>query len=502
MFLSLVDSPNPLRNAFARLPAQSHMRMAFRYAIGIACWLCGLASLVVLFGETAWGQASWEYSPYANKVWLVTDGSPRLEEAVLDAKRELPAWSDSRMLYVWDLAVNAAPEKMAARVREGFDGLTAVEILSLQPKCLEGDKLFLVLLQDGGGDIDIQVCEVDCRTRNVGVAVSRKASSLNLVVPTIAELLIKAFSPTTKIETIEDVAVKTRLRAGGMIVDPQSPALVEAGQVLVPVIRRDDRNGDPMKNGILPLAWTVLSVKTRLDSLLVCELTSGFRTGIPTKVGARTVRYAVLAKPQLESTHVVLRSRGRGQLLAGYEVFSRADADSEAQLLGVTDWRGSIEIPSTNGELMVLIVKNGNQLLARLPLVPGYQGEAIATTIEDDARLEAEGFVQSFQGRIMDLVARREILASRMRKRIEEKKFDDAAKLLEEFRTLENRADLKKTIDVQQQAITSKDKLTQARIDKLIGNANKLNLRFLDPELGNVLAKELKAATDKAKDGT
>ena len=102
----------------------------------------------------------------------------------------------------------------------------------------------------------------------------------------------------------------------------------------------------------------------------------------------------------------------------------------------------------------------------------------------------------------MDLVARREILASRMRKRIEEKKFDDAAKLLEEFRTLENRADLKKTIDIQQQAITSKDKLTQARIDKLIGNANKLNLRFLDPELGNVLAKELKAAIDKAKEGT
>lgn len=502
MFSSLPAPTKTSHSAYGSSPKRAFLRETVRGLFHLALWLCGFVGLVFCSGAKAWGQASWEYSPYANQVWLVTDGSPRLEEVVRDAKRGLPAWSESRMLYVWDLAVSEAPEKIAARVREGLEGLTAGEILSLQPKCLGGDKLFLVLLRDAGSDIEVQVCEVDCRTRNVGVAVERKVSSLPIVVPTIGELLIKSFSPTTKIETIEDVAVKTRLRAGGMIVDPQSPALVEAGQVLVPVIRRDDRNGDPMKNGILPLAWTVLSVKTRLDSLLVCELTSGFRTAIPTKIGARTVRYAIVAKPQLESTHVVLRSRGRGQLLAGYEVFSRADADSEAQLLGVTDWRGSIEIPSTNGELVVLIVKNGNQLLARLPLVPGYQAEAIATTIEDDARLEAEGFVQSFQGRIMDLVARREILASRMRKRIEEKKFEDAAKLLEEFRTLENRADLKKTIDIQQQAITSKDKLTQARIDKLIGNANKLNLRFLDPELGNVLAKELKAATDKAKDGS
>jgi len=502
MYQLLSDPSKEIRSALGSLAEQALLRGTVQVLFRLSLWLFGLMGLVLGSEATAWGQASWEYSPYANQVWLVTDGSRRLEEVVRDAKRELPAWSESRMLYVWDLAVSEAPEKIAARVREGLERLTAGEILALQPKCLEGDKLFLVLLQDEGSDIDVQVCEVDCRTRNVGVAAARKVASLPIVVPTIGELLLKSFSPTTKIETVEDVAVKTRLRAGGMIVDPQSPALVEAGQVLVPVIRRDDRNGDPMKNGILPLAWTVLAVKTRLDSLLVCELTSGFRTAIPTKIGARTVRYAVVAKPQLESTHVVLRSRGRGQLLAGYEVFSRADADSEAQLLGVTDWRGSIEIPSTKGELMVLIVKNGNQLLARLPLVPGYQAEAIATTIEDDARLEAEGFVQSFQGRIMDLVARREILASRMRKRIEEKKFDDAAKLLEEFRTLENRADLKKTIDIQQQAITSKDKLTQARIDKLIGNANKLNLRFLDPELGNVLAKELKAATDKAKDGS
>lgn len=491
-------------NSRSDLPAMDSRtaeRMRAENCLGIVGRL-GIQLVVVLLGilsvSNAWGQASWEYSAYESRLWLVTDGSPQLQGIEQQVRDELPAWTESRLLGVWDLKIEEPTINMRARLREGFAQVETADILAIEPKSLLGDKLYLIMLEDLGSGFQVGVREVDCRTRDVGAMLSVTVGHVEMIVPTIESLLLKAFTPITKIESIEDVAVKARLRAGGMIVDPQSPALVEPGQVLVPVLRRDDRNGEPLKNGVQPVAWTTLLVKTRLDSIVVCELTSGFRSPMPTKVGARTSRYAVVAKSQLDSTHVVLRSRGRGQLLAGYEVFSKSNSEAEAKLVGVTDWRGSLEVPSTDGKLQVLIVKNGNQLLARLPLVAGYQAEAFATTIEDDARLEAEGFVQAFQGRIMDLVARREIIASRLRKRIEEKKFDEASKLLEDFRALENRSDLKKSLDVQQQAITSKDRLTQARIDKLLGDANKLNLRFLDPEMGNTLAKELDAAKQKA----
>jgi hypothetical protein len=167
--------------------------------------------------------------------------------------------------------------------------------------------------------------------------------------------------------------------------------------------------------------------------------------------------------------------------------------------LGVTDWRGSIEVPRGDILVRTLYVKNGNQLLARLPLVPGDEHEVVATTIEDDFRLQTEGFVTALQGRVTDLVARREILAARFRKRLTEAKLGDAEALLEEYRGLESRDELLKELDKHQGQIADNDaaldKLTQARIAKLMGEARKLLLnKYLDPETKNVLAKELEKA--------
>ena len=211
-------------------------------------------------------------------------------------------------------------------------------------------------------------------------------------------------------------------------------------------------------------------------------------------------RLAVVARPRLPATRVVLQSRDKDpHPLTGYEVYVKGIDDQPTQLLGVTDWRGSIEVPRGDVLVRTLYVKNGNQLLARLPLVPGDEPEAVAKTIEDDFRLQTEGFVTALQARVTDLVARREILAARIRKRLTEGKLADAEKLLEEYRKLESRDDLLKELDAQQGQITDNDaaldKLTRTRIGKLMGEARKLLLnKYLDPESKNVLAKELEKA--------
>jgi hypothetical protein len=92
----------------------------------------------------------------------------------------------------------------------------------------------------------------------------------------------------------------------------------------------------------------------------------------------------------------------------------------------------------------------------------------------------------------VDLVARRELLAARIRSRLKENQTAEAQKLLDEFRKLETRNDLSRELEQTRQRLASKDRLTQSRIDKLFADARQLlQLRALGDELLAQLTRDL-----------
>jgi hypothetical protein len=204
-------------------------------------------------------------------------------------------------------------------------------------------------------------------------------------------------------------------------------------------------------------------------------------------------RLALLVRPQFESTTLALKSRGEApRPLAGYDVFAKLDGDGESALLGQTDWRGQIELPRGDGSLQVFHIRNGTQLLARLPIVPGHERLLEAPLVDDDGRLQAEGAVAALHTRALDLAARREILAARFRTRLAERKFDEAQALLDDFRKLEGRSDLTRSLDQERQYFQAYDRLTQQRIDKLLSEARQLlTVKALSDDMVTVLAAEL-----------
>jgi hypothetical protein len=115
-----------------------------------------------------------------------------------------------------------------------------------------------------------------------------------------------------------------------------------------------------------------------------------------------------------------------------------------------------------------------------------------ARIVDDDARLAAEGYIDALSSRALDLVARREILAARIRARLKEGQLDEAQQLLDEFRRLETRSDLSRDLDAYRQQLTSDDKLTQDRINRLFTEAQKFLLsRPLSDELLSQLTREV-----------
>jgi hypothetical protein len=260
----------------------------------------------------------------------------------------------------------------------------------------------------------------------------------------------------------------------------------------VPIIRRNDRLGEPLANGIQQARWTFLTVAGRKGNQLQCQVASGMTSPLGGRSSARTLRLALLAKPRLDATDLAVVTEGDKPIsLGGYEVYSKPPDSEDAELLGVTDWRGRIRIAPKPNPLQILYIRNGGRLLARLPVVAGLEPLLTAVVTNDDPRLLAEGYVKGLQNRVMDLVARRELYTARFRRHLQKKEYDQAKTLLEEFRGLENRSDLARQLDQTAQRIKSPDRRVQAKIDQLFTDTRQLLLKFLDQRTTNVLADEL-----------
>jgi hypothetical protein len=458
---------------------------------GITACLLALFCALAVWSRPVSAQESWEYSPYQVQIWLVLPDDPTWRVGNFEQlKQVLLGRAESKFGPSWECVVDQAPDTIAGEVRIALADLKVDQVQSVVPQGFKADKIYLVAIAEDIGSFLVRIRELDYRARQFGMVRELDVPQRDALPWRIWDGIVQAFTPIAKIERVDKMDVTARIKAGGLITEDDSAAWIRTGAALLPVIRRNDRFGEPANNGISRVAWTMLEVLEQDGVQLKCKLHTGYRSPIPSKGTARLERLALLVQPQFPSTRLHLRSRDKQAVpLVGYEVWRKTQG-LEGELIGRTDWRGDIELPREEaGQLQTLLIKSGGQLLARLPLVPGQEPRMEAAVVNDDLRVQAEGILQSFQSRIMDLEARRQITAIRMRAKIKERKFDEAQQLLEEFRTIDTREQMKRLLD--QQVIRSNDPTTQKRIEKLFVDANTLLFKFLDPNMGIALQTEL-----------
>jgi hypothetical protein len=222
------------------------------------------------------------------------------------------------------------------------------------------------------------------------------------------------------------------------------------------------------------------------------------------RISASVVKMALKVRPRGQTTKIQLLSRDETPVpLEGYEIFAKKPLpkDSEvknmAKRLGLTDWRGIIEVQRDDLPLRLLYVKNGTYLMARLPVVPGYEETQSVELPSDDKRLEAEAFVKGMESTVMDLVARREILTARIRRRIGEGKLDQARELLEEIKSFQTKDDLEILLTNRQQSgLSSADERQQRLIDQMLSGTRILLNKYLDPDKLVALQREVEEAEE------
>ena len=210
--------------------------------------------------------------------------------------------------------------------------------------------------------------------------------------------MCEAFAPLAQVGAVDTAnkRVTLRLRAAALPARDRDFLQVRPGDLFQPVVRYNDREGNPRRITIVP--WTYLEVNDVDQASLECTLRSGLRTPLSGRLRGRVDRLALgVVVPQMP-TRLILKSRVEPeQVLAGYDVYVQALDSKATKFLGRSDRRGSVTIEPDDPPLRLLVIKHGGILLARLPVVPGIHAELDALVADDEQRLEAEGYLAGLQ---------------------------------------------------------------------------------------------------------
>jgi hypothetical protein len=456
-----------------------------------------LTSVACMTGRPRAGcaQAVWELTPYQFHVCLAVQPTPELPPRVIDEMgMNLTDRVDGSVGAAWNLTVS---EPEATLRRAMLADLENVGVDAIPKEILENDKVTLVTISPEVIGFRVAARELDVRTQTFSAVVEKDVFQGALLSDALFSAVVEAFAPLALIKTSEGEKVELRLRAGRLAPRDASLLAVHPGAIFRPVIRYDDREGKPKK--ILPLPWSYLAVEEVDESRLICQLYSGLHSALAGRRRGRVQELALAVKPPAKPTRLVIRARtGSNRPLGGYDVFLQKPGEKATEWLGRTDLAGSILIPPAPQLLHVIYIRNGGQLLAKLPLVPGVEESVEAAVIDDDQRLAAESVIMAAQEELVDLVTRRAVLAARISAAIKAGKADEADEFLVQLYGLRTRDQFTQQLDQERQKLMSEDPLIRRRVDLMFDKVRKLIVQYLDPNEVDKLGDQVRAAKEAA----
>jgi hypothetical protein len=311
----------------------------------------------------------------------------------------------------------------------------------------------------------------------------RKVAQSSFLEEACFETLTEVFCPLATVASLPDNDAQVQLifKGSALPLSADSQRFVTPGELFQPLLRRTDRSGVLMENGIIPVPWTYVSAAQEEQGRWLADIHSGIRRPFGIQRG-RVEQLAVALRNRLGPTQVRFHARADQKLpLTGYEVFLDAPG-SAPRPLGITDADGMITIPPPkNGPLSMVLLRSEGQVLAKVPVPPGSES-VIETPIADNtARLRAHAEAQVIREQLVDVVARRAIMMARVRALLKSQRVDDARKLMAELDALPSSTDFARSLDALQKRIPeTKDPTVKRNIDKLFTSTRELLGKFLD----------------------
>lgn len=481
-----------------RLKVPPQRRAAF-------CRFLLLAAMIHFLAEGALAaSAVWDIAPYRIRAMLTITPAAGASGARADA---LCAGIAERSTTVvgahWAFTATSAPPGINEMVLSDFTHETANLDKETVLEAIEDqdlDKVLLVRVDYDERAWTIRAVDFDVRTQLFGTPAVQRVSHRVRLIDGVFQTILQAFAPLASVETVDQKDTATlRLRAGAAPVRDPHLSLVRPGSIFRAAVRVNDAKGKVKR--IEGVDWTFLVADKIEGAHVDSRLITGLRGPLGSRKRGRTEQLALTVRPPAATTRLDLRSADKEpRIMAGCQVFSHPVDSKKTDLLGASDPRGAFIVEPGDGGVRVLMIKSGDTIIARLPMLPGMLPEMTARIPDDERRLQVEGYITGFQEEFVDMIARRQVLVARIRSRIKSGKKEEAEKLIDQLRQMTAQQDFGENLQAARQRLISNDKKTQKQIDKLFTDTQTVVNRFFDPRQVDTLERELAGRAPKEED--
>ncbi len=434
-----------------------------------------------------------EQQPYRIEVHATVDPEARLDSSKI---REI--------FSRWEILVQrfvGAP--WVLKIQTDRSALTAQSLDDFTPELFNGlgaefDKIWILRIgidSDGDGLL-LTGREYDVATRRLG-PIQRRMSAVDVELPrTLLAFSIDLFNPVAVISGEE--GGRALLTVRGASVAPASPlgAVVQPGTIFVPLRVTTARDGSPR---ILTIPYTYLKVETIEGAVARCEFVKGISDPL-SKRWSRPYSFAAVGiKPSASPLRLRFVSRKEKDEIpvAGYILTVREVPDGNPREVGLTDRSGRIAVKPQYAKSLVVVrlIAGSAEPLFEAPMMPGdsdAERKILVQLLPLAVALETK--LDSLRDQIVDLVALRSRLESRMKARLDGEDWKGLEETIKEFRALTPRdvmAEKLKSLQdeaARQQAQNKQPVLTRtskARLDEL----QALIDRYLDDDGVNAYAE-------------
>jgi hypothetical protein len=458
-----------------------------------------LLSTFLLFLSPAHAKnGGWDLEPYHIQISIAIDAPGGLtEQLASELPRYLQRRIDASLAPAWTCDVHIATGADRAKL------LTAIAASDPPPPNVpkDKDKLLIAVIRTAPDGIELSAREFDRYVQRWSPPLRRNSRQDSYVPEQLFSLVYQTFSPIAQLELDPKDPRRVVLRPRGASLARSAGAtpLAKPGDVYVPVLRRTMRNGElEKKNGLQTVPWTYVEATEIKDNTIVGHFQSASRRPIIVRRQGRIEPVAIALRTDPDALTLRLHSRTTAEKsLVGYEVFTQKPGDEALAPVGISDTAGQITIPPGKTPLQFLLIKHGGQLFAKIPVLAGEKQHLDLPLPDDDARLAAEASLAAVREDLVDVVARRNILISRARQKIEKKDYATAQELLRSLNDLPGRQQFKTTLDAAKRSLRSSDPQMQRRIDRLFDATDALLTQFLDMSAINKVHDELREAQSK-----
>ncbi len=397
----------------------------------------------------------------------------------------------------------------AVTIADASSPLTTFELDALEPEAFASvatfDKVWVVRVarSDASPGIVFTGREYDTATQRLGPLQLRRVPALPDAPRDMLQFTRDLFNPTATYSGQE--GGRALLTVQGAMIAPASPlgAVVEKGTVFQPLRLVS------MPDGKVQIVWikhTYLQVESVEGATARCAIISAWSDPFSKRVPRPNSFAAVGLKPGNSPITLKFVTRPDMAPAAGYTLTARLVPDGQPRELGITDRAGRIVLKPgfASGLVILRLLAGSTEPVVELPIMPGESAEQ--RPVDFDPKLltvALETQLDSLRDEVVDLVALRARLESRMKARLEgndwaglDAELKEFARLTPRDRFAERLTQLKDDAAHRQSDLKTAilTKTAQAQISDLQAMID----RYLDDEAFAAYAAALKEGNDEA----